>query len=63
MKTAREWFETFPEPYRSQAIYNCLEFTMKYDNASIALGLSFCWRETNEGHEYWMEFYDLITWK
>ncbi len=63
MKTAREWFETFPEPYRRQAIANCLDLNRKYDNASNALGLSFTWRETTEGNDYWMDFYDLITWK
>lgn len=61
MKTAIEWFETFPEPYRRQAIANCLELTRKYDNASDALGLSFSWEGSPQTYLYWQKFHEKIS--
>ncbi len=65
MKTAREWFETFPEPYKSQAIANLKWYkSRKYGSAADALGLAFPWSETHEGHEgseYWAQFHETIT--
>jgi hypothetical protein len=62
MKTAREWFETFPEPYRSQALHylniaprNSLESYL-YADAINALESSFFWNETNQGYTYWDDF-------
>jgi len=62
MKTAREWFETFPEPYRSQALENIENFKLhssnkSYDKASVAID-SFDWDATSEGYYYWERFYE-----
>jgi hypothetical protein len=60
-KTAREWFETFPEPYRSQAIANCLYPNDRYRCASDALGNDFNWDTTDEGYRYWDMFYKRLV--
>jgi len=55
MKTAKEWFETLEEPYRTQAIENTDEDLLKekFFNLSKALIYSFLWGNTPQGHEYW----------
>lgn len=58
MKTAREWFETFPEHYRSQALNNCSNSQDEYKNYSDALLYDFSWSHTREGDKYWNEFHD-----
>jgi len=57
MKTAREWFETFPEPYRSQAIANCKYPNDLYESASDALDYDFDWEDSPEGFDYWFLFH------
>lgn len=57
MKTAREWFETFPEPYRSQALENSRWPDDLYDDALDALALDFVWRHSPQKHKYWTDFY------
>lgn len=58
-KTFREYFEKYPEPYRSQAIKNAGE---DIDTESIFtddhLGAAFVWGTTPEGHDYWENFYN-----
>lgn len=62
-KTIREWFEEFPEPYKSQALKNINPLhsniikPSKYD----ALYTAFKWESTSEGGEYWVDF--LLTLK
>lgn len=57
MKTAKEWFETFPEPYRSQAFKNCQFPNDYYESALNALDDNMIWKNTPEEHDYWDEFY------
>lgn len=56
LKTAREWFETFPEPYRSQAMKNARDLKDTYDAAHKALSCEFVWDESPEGQDHWREF-------
>lgn len=66
MKTIREWFETFPEPYRSQA----LGITMKdrgqeylndtTETAYEALDGAFTWGAQQQGQEYWQTFFNTL---
>lgn len=68
-KTLREYFEEFPEPYRTQAINNTKaqrtkgypndEYFLKFDrarNAKEALAGAFYFEVTPEGKEYWDDF-------
>jgi len=61
MKTAREWFETFPEPYRSQALANCEDENEFYKKASNALYSNFDWEESPQDFDYWDDFYRKLT--
>lgn len=60
-KTAREWLEELPEPYRSQAIANAENPECELDSEDIAsslfrgLGFAFKWNKTPEGDSYWRE--------
>jgi hypothetical protein len=59
MKTIREHFELFPEPYRTQAIQNMPAFAgrpRKVKSGSIALWNGFDWGTSNEGSDYWDSF-------
>lgn len=58
MKTIREWFETFPEPYRTQALENLkkADGTIKERSAKDALLSGFHWPESSQGDEYWRKF-------
>jgi len=62
MKSAKEHFETFPEPYRSQALANTDESRLKhlYNTPSSALCWSFMWINTEQGNSYWGEFADTL---
>lgn len=57
-KTIREWFETFPEPYRTQAIENTRERSLntKAPSAIEALSLGFVWSSSQQGLGYWLKF-------
>jgi len=65
-KTLREWFEMFPEPYRTQAIENTVALSGEKrlketeQSAADAIECAFMWDETNEeteGEDYWYSFY------
>lgn len=58
-KTVIEHFNTFPEPYKSQAIENAEKHFLHTTNktACDALMQSFVWDKTKEGFEYWETFY------
>lgn len=67
MKTKKEWIETFPEPYKTQAMKNTEDqdqtrmFSFEKEKlpiAAIALSFAFQWSETPEGHQYWEDFYN-----
>lgn len=58
-KTIKEWYETLPEPYKSQALKNCFKNRLTNTRSSLAgaimEGLS--WSSTPEGGEYWKSLY------
>lgn len=58
-KTILKWFETFPRPYRDQAIFNTSEAVLSTleGDPQRALGGSFRWDESPEGDSYWRKFY------
>lgn len=60
-KTIREWFEELPGPQRTEAIENtkCELDNIAY-SLSGAIGMSFRWDQTPQGHTYWMNIYDEI---
>ena len=61
MKTIREWLESLPEPYRSQALENMDNYRRPYapeahsshGNLEEALMAAFLWYDTPQGREYW----------
>lgn len=61
MKTAKEWFKTLEEPYRTQAIANTEEeyLNHEYEYLSDALLSSFTWVETPQKFYYWDELYEI----
>lgn len=64
MKTAKEWFETLEEPYRTQAIEitsNEDMLNLEYEGLLYALYGSFTWFETPQGHEYWGKLHEKLS--
>ena len=57
-KTIREHFESFPEPFRTQAIENTTEKVLKKKKQTKkeALYLAFVWTFSRQGHDYWDDF-------
>jgi len=60
MKTAREWFETFPEPYRSQALENCTDSDELHETDSKALAFNFNWEGSPQKDDYWYKFWEQL---
>lgn len=70
-KTIKEWFETFPEPYRSQAFENVKEqnsnaksiLKHKTNSAISALNGAFVWSKTpkDQGFFYWQAIESGLT--
>jgi len=62
-KTIREWLETLPEPYRSQALENTEEYKLsedKDDCLSEAIESAFTWKLTKQGLQYWINVFDSV---
>ena len=69
-KTALEWFNELPEPYKSQAIENATNYShggdgdsdvnlsMEHYFMSDAITSSIHWSSTPQGHDYWNRLYD-----
>ena len=55
MKTIKEWFDTLPEPYKSQAIKNTTDLDAQESSLSRALKFAFVWDYTPEDFYYWMD--------
>ena len=59
--TRLEWFQTFPEPWKSQAIANCQQYGGREalsGNVDTAISRSgFYWGGTPEGDTYWRQFF------
>jgi len=62
MKTVIEWFDTLPEPYKTQAINNTkLHLLKTFDESLIdAIKSSFTWHSTDQGHDYWFDLVNQI---
>lgn len=62
MKSAKKHFETFPEPYNTQAIQNTDELRLNhlYETATSALCWSFTWMNTPQGASYWGNFCETL---
>lgn len=62
--TARQWFETWPEPYRTQALENYRNQPYPppnwYPSPALALLSAFSWCGTPQGSRYWDGFYDRL---
>ena len=63
-ETVKEWLETLPEPYRSQAIKNN---NYSGNNRQVraladAIDSAFDWDITDEGQDYWEEVYEKAGW-
>lgn len=63
MKTAKAHFETFDEPYRSKAIDNTGDLLIDFPIKSrlTALIAAFSWENSDEGYDYWYDFYNTIA--
>ena len=57
-KKIREYFESFPEPFRTQAIDNTSEFKLEdlHTSAREALYAGFAWVQSPQGHDHWEDF-------
>lgn len=69
MKTRKQIFESFPEPYRSQAFENMKDYRpmlhnerldFEYPNEKDALSLAFLFYDTPQGFNYWWNFYESL---
>ena len=62
MKTIKEHFEEFPEPYRTQALENLHDdiSTKIISHPKLALYLGFQWILTMKGGTYWLSFYKTL---
>ena len=61
-KTIKEWLETLPEPYRSEALSNSdsEQLIKEIESVSLAIRGAFIWKDSKEGQGYWEQVYDLM---
>jgi hypothetical protein len=57
-KTALEWFNQLPEPYRTQAIENSTRPDAVYQSLARALIRNFNWASTPQKKFYWHDIYE-----
>jgi hypothetical protein len=59
MKTVEEWFNDLEEPYKTQALENSIEKSLKIiaESMSEALSSGFYWTDSPQGHEYWYNIF------
>jgi len=59
MKTIREWFNDLEEPYKTQALENTGEKSLKIiaESMSEALSSAFYWADSYQGHQYWFNVF------
>jgi hypothetical protein len=62
MKTIKQWFETLPEPYSSQAVANSLPGNLLAvtDSLMMAFSCGFSFKGSKEGLAYWRSFHDQL---
>jgi hypothetical protein len=58
MKTAKEWFQMLPEPYRTQALENSNGLERQYESLPTALFVNFTWIDTPQKGEYWNDIHE-----
>lgn len=64
MKSITDWYQEFPEPYRTQALENYdpeYELHGEYDGTradSVICG--FDWGESRQGIDHWNEFHNIL---
>lgn len=63
MRTIKYWLEKLDEPYRSQALQNTSFNRLEWLASCIgnAIADAFAWRNTPEGHDYWLDFHRKIS--
>lgn len=66
-KTAAEWFQELPEPYKTQATYKAKKEVNYYPSLLTAIGRDFIWCDSDRGtggaldsFDYWDELYQCI---
>ncbi len=64
-RTAKEWFNIFPEPYKSQALqymeqYRPKELNNAFTSGGSALNSSINWGHSAQGHNYWSDFFQKL---
>ena len=54
-KTIKEWLETLPEPYRTEALENADKDTLIINKTHLSRAIrgSFYWEYSPQGHDYW----------
>ena len=59
-KTIKEWLETLPEPYRSEAIANMPDTAKDHLECCLgdAIEGAFTWAESKQGYGYWLDIVD-----
>ena len=63
--TFRERIDKFPEPHRSQMLYNTLEEVLDseeihHSDAGVVAS-AFLWDNSPEGYDYWRDFYKELS--
>lgn len=63
MKTIKYWLDTFPEPYKTQALRNTsiLRLSDIVSCASDALFHAFSWSSTAQGERYWVAYHASLS--
>jgi len=59
-KTLKEHLAAFPHPYDLQATINCpwhYVLKQRVETPTQALLIAFNWHGTEEGYQYWLDFY------
>ena len=68
-KTAIEWYQDLPEPYRTEAIENFKDDDLRFCNCDLktefsnlkaALIIGFEWTESPQGLDYWDKVYNTM---
>lgn len=58
-KTVEEWFNDLEEPYKTQALENTKDESLKpiAGSMSEALLRAFYWTDSPQGHQYWFNLF------
>lgn len=54
MKTVKQWFNTLPEPLKSEALEQSKDnWKFEHSSLSLALVFGFSWSTSPSGQEFW----------